>query len=51
MEFTFGDNLQATKTSGEGTVIIPKLAVKQQFVGEVRYLFPETSTQEKIIFP
>lgn len=51
MEFTFEDNLQATKASGEGTVILPKLAVKEQFVGKVRYLFPETSTREKIIFP
>lgn len=29
----------------------PQLAAKPQFTGGVKYLFPETSTQEEIIFP
>lgn len=40
----------ALKASGEGSVILPHLAVKQHFVGEVKYLCAELSTQEKSNF-
>lgn len=51
MEYTSGNFTEASKASGEGTEILPKLVAKLQFVGEVKYLFLETSTQKETVAP